>query len=594
MPTFSTKLRNFTFPDGWKGSEWNRVEGSVRDASLEPGLQARLADPLWLLHRQWQLGEFKAEDAASPVEIEIGYGGSKLSTYHHVAAAQGSIAAQPYPEQVPLETVVERQAVYSGSSAWALAAEAGLHALRLLDAYGAGAHRQRLRLAHTLRPLPKDDPLLRSEDRHRAVLLQRSAIDGLALSVRLRGKKGLDVAAEIGVPETDRQKVGDALEAWRDWYSAYVSTPGAIPESWQPRRMEHGFQVSARSKDSRVTLAADEYPGGHLDWWSFDLRRNSTHGTRVDTGRPYRPGKVRAIPTPMRYAGMPADRFWEREEGRVWFGGLQGGPADLARLVVAEFATVHGDDWFLVPLAVDEGSLVRVTSVRVVDCFGRSETIEPAARIDGPKRVFRMFELDGDDGPDTQSVGPWLFVVPSLVQVDHGRVIEQVDFARDEGANVAWAIEQIVENKLGHPVRRREAWLEQQAAATRAEATTAAPRDATWRYLLQSTVPPHWIPLVPTRVANTEQVNLRRGKMQQWEDFPPAVGAGPLSDVLQPGKVLRVCEEEVPREGIQVLRRWQLARDSEGRVHLWLGRRKRVGRGERASGLRFDIIERDG
>ena len=33
-------------------------------------------------------------------------------------------------------------------------------------------------------------------------------------------------------------------------------------------------------------------------------------------------------------------------------------------------------------------------------------------------------------------------------------------------------------------------------------------------------------------------------------------------------------------------------RDSEGRVHLWLGRRKRVGRGERASGLRFDIIDR--
>ena len=28
---------------------------------------------------------------------------------------------------------------------------------------------------------------------------------------------------------------------------------------------------------------------------------------------------------------LPADRFWEREQGDVYFGGLEGGPADLAQ-----------------------------------------------------------------------------------------------------------------------------------------------------------------------------------------------------------------------------------------------------------------------
>jgi hypothetical protein len=38
---------------------------------LNDGIAAPLADPLWLLGRQWQLGEHQAEDAASPVRVRI-------------------------------------------------------------------------------------------------------------------------------------------------------------------------------------------------------------------------------------------------------------------------------------------------------------------------------------------------------------------------------------------------------------------------------------------------------------------------------------------------------------------------------------------
>jgi len=53
---------------------------------------------------------------------------------------------------------------------------------------------------------------------------------------------------------------------------------------------------------------------------------------------------------------------------------------------------------------------------------------------------------------------------------------------------------------------------------------------------------------------------------------------------------LRIEEEEVPREGAVVTRAFQFARWIDDRSLLWLGRRKRAGRGEGASGLRFDAI----
>jgi len=48
----------------------------------------------------------------------------------------------------------------------------------------------------------------------------------------------------------------------------------------------------------------------------------------------------------------------------------------------------------------------------------------------------------------------------------------------------------------------------------------------------------------------------------------------------------------VPREGAIVERAFQFARWFDGRALLWLGRRKGVGRGEGASGLRFDVLDK--
>ena len=49
---------------------WQRLEATTVDADLTEGQEARIADPLWLLGKQWQVGELTGEDAASPILVE--------------------------------------------------------------------------------------------------------------------------------------------------------------------------------------------------------------------------------------------------------------------------------------------------------------------------------------------------------------------------------------------------------------------------------------------------------------------------------------------------------------------------------------------
>jgi hypothetical protein len=89
----------------------------------------------------------------------------------------------------------------------------------------------------------------------------------------------------------------------------------------------------------------------------------------------------------------------------------------------------------------------------------------------------------------------------------------------------------------------------------------------------------------------TRAVRLVRGAVLKADGSQQVVRA--QGRILNPeGKpALALYEEEVPREGARVTRNYQLARWLDGSTHLWMGRRKQVGRGEGSSGLRFDTAD---
>ena len=62
-------LKEFMFPTVMM---WNRVEGRPRATkNFERALRAEVRDALWMLTRQWQMGEFEGDDAGSPVLAKL-------------------------------------------------------------------------------------------------------------------------------------------------------------------------------------------------------------------------------------------------------------------------------------------------------------------------------------------------------------------------------------------------------------------------------------------------------------------------------------------------------------------------------------------
>ena len=62
---------------------------------MNTSLQARIYDPLWLLARQWQFGEFQGEDNGSPMVARWRAEKARLTRYYAGAIAPNTIASAP-------------------------------------------------------------------------------------------------------------------------------------------------------------------------------------------------------------------------------------------------------------------------------------------------------------------------------------------------------------------------------------------------------------------------------------------------------------------------------------------------------------------
>src|SRR5215211_6448068 len=83
---------------------WSRLEGRPRADNFDRALRAEVRDALWMLARQWQMGEFQGDDAGSPV---LARACIDVTTIDRFQAGQGPVEAL-VPEE-PLEAKVERR-----------------------------------------------------------------------------------------------------------------------------------------------------------------------------------------------------------------------------------------------------------------------------------------------------------------------------------------------------------------------------------------------------------------------------------------------------------------------------------------------------
>ncbi len=284
------------------------------------------------------------------------------------------------------------------------------------------------------------------------------------------------------------------------------------------------------------------------------------------------------------------------------------------------------------PVRLPVGGLYKVTDLEITDSFGIVANAKAIANPNGTQ--WTMYSITAD--ANLQGRLQHTMLLPdSLDGVQEGAVLEETLLARDEMANLAWAIEKRVQGVSGEPLDRD---LEARALAFQQQIHFETQPDSPQLvYRLATPVPANWTPLLPVRgpvlnLTDPLTIQLARAGMKRfypeasvavlgavdadYQDFLAlldeetsfvtrlAIGDDLRAYVFYPrGHLLRrdpaltmadddtliLEEEEVPRIGAVLKRKFQYARSSDGRSWLWIGRSKIAGRGGAASDLRFDV-----
>lgn len=538
-----------------------RIEPRCRSNDWARGLQACTADPLWMLARQWQTGEFKGEDAGSPVQIELNHSTQSLQRIRLGDA--GSAFDMP---TAPLEAILEQERFELD---WRARIRVGQQFERFVRASMAGlaseqvgAVLQAYRSDHypIVVPGPDEEEWVDIDNRTRRYveLMEGRVVDGGRLL------KDVDDNQVPAPPGIDAGQLNEALRKFNAWRACLCLQPSTRKsEAWQNQQLQYTFELEPPEEGAinESHLKVPEYRNGALDWYTFLMAAYAGDDEKWTRQEP-----IVTLPTGTAVGGMSL-RWWAFEDSAIDFGKLDVAKPDLSKLLLMDFMLIYGDDWYSVPVplvlseAVDDDlrvspKLVKIDRLMVKNVFGESVEPKPARQVvrddlaavgadpDDPLLRWEMFTLSPADIPNDPTAADVLLVPPAVGFREESPPIEEVRFLRDEGANMVWAVEHLVPNGKGQPVegfdaqreriaRRRDARIrallgrqeeiknllhagglgetetqELKAEAASNELELARLRDGAQparggapRYRLATTVPENWFPFVPTNAS---------------------------------------------------------------------------------------------
>ncbi|MDB4583110.1 hypothetical protein N9164_08160 [Draconibacterium sp.] len=552
---------------------YNRLESSPRTANFDRSLKAEVRDPIWMLTRQWQFGEFEGEDAASPVTAQIL---GMHTTMDRVNFPAGLPFA--FNQDMPLETHVEKEVIRPDLS---IAVQMGRYFLKLMKSNALEASLSdfisRYPLVFTIDPNDRDAVQLYDS-------VKNKLFDGYSLYLDIITPEGSATIYEnwidLTFPLANNQfkTIGNLFEAWHQRNYSQPKSPD--DSAWLPEQLEYQFSISS-PQNKQKTLTADQYYEGHLDWYSFDLDSKKQVVLPDQPEEQAAPAEnfVSFLPAPIAFEGMPNARYWMMEENRTDFGKIDTTPTGLLHLMLAEFGLIYSNDWFMLPYPLTINTLCEIQGIIVTDVFGQEIFVRPAGKgLETNWHRWSMFHHSSK--LNTQNATNLFYLTPALTKSLESPSLEEVNFLRDEMANMVWAVENIVPSQTGKGMRGSEMALTDKPVNAFVPAGTAE-----IRYVLGTTVPDYWKPFVPVHVNGSDtEIRFQRAQMP---------GAKPPYGVLlkeQPAPYF-INEEEIPRAGVIIRRAFQRTRWLNGKTYLWIGRAKEAGRGEGMSNLKFDQIE---
>jgi hypothetical protein len=559
---------------------YNRLEPRPRSENFERSLRAEVRDGLWMLTRQWQMGELESEDAGSAIDARL------VTKQIHVdrIALQGNNGTQ-YNEMIPMETMVECETI---PFTYALSVQIGQYFLQL--------HTSALRTKYLTQYLSFFGFEQNLEDMFKGqndglslyIATKKRAIDGEKLYKSILNNTFNTI---ISVDAADNIAMNDILDKLQKWFNRQYFQPAKPEDSaWHPQQLDYQFSIAAPDNNNTQTVMhASQYYQGKLDWYAFDedLRSaplttdNPSPSINVEDNNP-----ISFLPINTSFKGMPNPRFWEMEDRQINFGKLNAKTTDHLLLLFAEFGLIYDNDWFVIPYKIPVNTLCEIKGFVVTDVFGDRTLIQAADQgSDNNWQKWSMFNLSNKD--HMGNYNRQFFLPSSLTQTLESDPIEKVNFIRDDTANMVWGIEDIIPDATNKGINGNEA-----ADKTGVEPPPITNSTAKIRYILGTTVPENWIPFLPVHIPGSNQsIYFQRAAMPKLGNPPKDVvkAKGVLLNEVQPHYFIN--EEEILYSGTIITRTYQRTRWYNGKTYVWIGRYRETGRGPGNSDLRFDQID---
>jgi hypothetical protein len=504
--------------------------------AVEGAVRAEVHDPLWLLGRQWQLGEHRGTDAASPGLVHV--------SVTETPVAGRSSAPEDDPRITPPEAVIESEA----EQWWTVGRRVRVgRALR--SAVPAARRNDPALLLAALVP-PYD-------------ALNGRALDGLAL-YRARGSLGLTAAqfAAQGVPA--REPADD----------------------WDPAELAYSAAFTA----GPATLTIPRHDGGDVDWYSATASGPSPP--------PASPPTVRtSYPTRVAYDGAPHPRWWQIEQRRYDPGAVAPHRTRLASLLLIDATASHGDNWFTAPLLSPTGTLVAVSAVQVEDVMGLTSAKAPVTdwsffRVAG-RGTSELLIWPTVANPLTAATA----LDDVVLGIDEDANVLWAIEQRVDGVELVEPDEP--EPDQPEPDQpepdQPEPGEPEPEPVTPPEGQVVVTGRRRYRYVPATAVPHRWHPYLGSDAGNVRR--FVQARLADLSARPIVPRPGPTSRLLRNAAAgptdpaHELAPGAVPRAGARIDRRYALGRRVDGQPVLWIQRRRAPLFSPPASALRFDVLE---
>ncbi|SJZ86850.1 hypothetical protein [Porphyromonas crevioricanis] len=582
----------------------SRIEPRTRKEDFADALSFEVFDPLWTLTRQWQFGRFKANDSGSIVTTKISTVRTPLSNI----VRGGEVF--PYSTDTPLEYEVEK---LDRRITPYIRVSSATHFKKMLENhFGADQSKIDFYLGELLSnyPLATFIPPVKDADRD-IETLKREANKTLVKFSACFEKRifdGYTLYRDANLFYEQHPELETLLKKYSTWFRKMYLPNDLETSCWNERTLGYDVEVKGNGTDYK----AESYDSDTLSWYSFDgEEKRESDGVGIEKMLSY-------LPTPADIPGAPKRRLWEFEYGKVRFGENTGKDYSmLANSVIMQYTSMYSNDWLLTPLESETGTILDVKGIIVTDTFGdrifinttpeESDNHAPEVEFSDRWGLFRTTKLHAYDTNDFSSCKGLLFP-PTILRSDMSDPLEEIEFLRDEMANMVWGVETKINDGCGGTMDGgglSDTVLSVIDARKDPDIDVGEEQDAEYYYLLQNRVPINWIPFLPMKIqGELRDIQLRRSKMPiffngKYQPVRPstellACRYSKNADGSQSRKIIPfvINEEEILGYGTTLSLKTQRARWFFGDSFLWTGISRKISNYQANSGLMFDELVR--